>query len=192
MRNIRDLAHSELVQVVQAIHGRVYVDLTAADHEVFNPDKSVDGEHLRREVTRIFAEHDLIPDEQQPFIAANDSLSHVRFVVYDPATRDLVSRAVCGSEAEAADACGYRDGVLILSLVVPDSVLTADSSSAEDEREPCECELAGYFYCGVPGIIAHFENGRLAADGRVERCDLCQRYPSDDAALTELRRRGLA
>ena len=40
---------------------------------------------------------------------------------------------------------------------------------------------------GIPGILAHMENGRLAEGAKVNRCDLCQRYPSDEAALEKLR-----
>ena len=58
--------------------------------------------------------------------------------------------------------------------------------------EPCECEKPGYFCSGVPGIIAHVENGRLAQGAKVERCDLCQRYPSDQAALKKLQELGIA
>jgi len=55
---------------------------------------------------------------------------------------------------------------------------------------PCECEKPGYFFSGVPGILAHMENGRLAPGAEVERCDLCQRYPTDEAALEKLRELG--
>ena len=40
---------------------------------------------------------------------------------------------------------------------------------------------------GIPGILAHMENGRLAEGAKVNRCDLCQCYPSDEAALEKLR-----
>ena len=61
-----------------------------------------------------------------------------------------------------------------------------------DRNIHCECENSGYFNSGIPGIIAHVENGRLAGDAKVERCDLCQRYNSDEAALAELQRRGIS
>ena len=60
----------------------------------------------------------------------------------------------------------------------------------DETDQPCECELPGHFCCGVPGILAHLENDRLAPDAKVERCDLCQRYPSDEAALERLRELG--
>ena len=52
--------------------------------------------------------------------------------------------------------------------------------------EPCECELPGFFYSGVPGILARIEAGRLVTGATVERCDLCQRYPDDLALVSEM------
>jgi len=60
-----------------------------------------------------------------------------------------------------------------------------------DPLVPCECELPGYFHCGIPGIIAHLDNGRLAPDAKVERCGLCRRYPDDQAARKKLGELGL-
>ena len=54
----------------------------------------------------------------------------------------------------------------------------------------CECEKPGYFCSGIPGILAHMEHGRLAPGAKVERCDLCRRYPTDEAALEKLRELG--
>jgi len=58
------------------------------------------------------------------------------------------------------------------------------------DKELCDCEKPGYFCSGVPGILAHMENGRLAPGAKVERCDLCRRYPSDGAAAEKLRQLG--
>lgn len=57
---------------------------------------------------------------------------------------------------------------------------------SEDDAQPCDCELPGYFYCGVPGILARLEQGRLVLGAAVERCDLCQRYPDDAVAYRRL------
>ena len=62
----------------------------------------------------------------------------------------------------------------------------------EPEEEKCDCQLPGYFCSGVPGILAHMENGRLAPGAQVQRCDQCQRYPSDQAALERLGELGIA
>jgi hypothetical protein len=56
----------------------------------------------------------------------------------------------------------------------------------------CPCEQGGYFDSGVPGILAHLENGRLAPGAAVERCDQCQRYPTDAAARQTLVELGIA
>lgn len=53
-------------------------------------------------------------------------------------------------------------------------------------RDPCECELPGQFCCGVPGILVHVEEGNATANVKVERCDVCFRYPSDEAARDKL------
>lgn len=58
--------------------------------------------------------------------------------------------------------------------------------------EPCECERPGPFCSGVPGVLARVENQRLAPGAAVERCDLCRRFPSDEAAFERLRELGIA
>ena len=57
---------------------------------------------------------------------------------------------------------------------------------------PCECELPGQFNSGVPGILADVTCGRVREGGHVERCDICQRYDSDEAARAKLAEMGLA
>lgn len=70
--------------------------------------------------------------------------------------------------------------------------MTSDSNNpSADASQPCECELPGYFTSGVPGILARVEQGRLVAGAAVERCDLCQRFDSDQAALAKLRELGI-
>ena len=61
-----------------------------------------------------------------------------------------------------------------------------------DDGEPCECELPGFLYSGVPGILARIEAGRLVTGAAVERCDLCQRYLNDLAAYRRLVELGIA
>ncbi|MCE9553429.1 MAG: hypothetical protein K8T91_08650 [Planctomycetes bacterium] len=60
------------------------------------------------------------------------------------------------------------------------------------QPEPCECQLPGDFCCGVPGILAKVENCRVVPGAKVERCDLCERYPSDQAAHDKLVELGMA
>ena len=47
-------------------------------------------------------------------------------------------------------------------------------------RPKCECEKPGYFRSGIPGILAHVEAGKLLS--KVERCDLCKRFATDETA----------
>ena len=56
----------------------------------------------------------------------------------------------------------------------------------------CDCEQPGYFRSGVPGILARVKNGRLVDGAKVERCDSCERYPSDKAAFETLVELGIA
>jgi hypothetical protein len=65
-----------------------------------------------------------------------------------------------------------------------------DCLLTDEDDDRCECEKPGFFYSGIPGILAHMENGRLSEGAGVNRCDLCQRYPSDAAALEKLRELG--
>lgn len=55
----------------------------------------------------------------------------------------------------------------------------------------CDCELPGPYRTGIPGILARVEDGRLVPGAKVERCDLCQRYSSDEAALAWLQELGI-
>jgi hypothetical protein len=61
-----------------------------------------------------------------------------------------------------------------------------------DAGEACDCELPGAYCSGIPGVIAAMKNGRLAPGAAVERCDLCQRFPTEEAALSRLKELGLA
>ena len=63
---------------------------------------------------------------------------------------------------------------------------------AERSAEPCECEQTGHFCSGVPGVIAHVEHGRLEGGIEVQRCDACQRYPTDEIAFLKLVELGMA
>ena len=63
-------------------------------------------------------------------------------------------------------------------------------SNPHSNEEPCDCQLPGFFFSGVPGILAHVVNCRLTPAAKVERCDACQRYPTDEAALAKLRELG--
>ncbi len=85
---------------------------------------------------------------------------------------------------ELADQAHDRHGI--------DSLLVSETGEdpGDHNRYRCECEMPGLFCSGVPGILAHLENGRLPEEAKVERCDLCRRYDSDAAALQKLKELG--
>ena len=60
------------------------------------------------------------------------------------------------------------------------------------EPKRCECEEPGDFHCGVPGVLAAMQDGHLAPQAVVERCDQCCRVESDAAARARLVELGLA
>ena len=82
----------------------------------------------------------------------------------------------------------FADGFPHFSDETPLSVAEIDSLchllNEADTR--CDCELPGTFCSGVPGILAHLEQGRLAPNSKVERCDICSRFASDAAARERL------
>ena len=85
---------------------------------------------------------------------------------------------------------GLLEGLLSLTDEIADQAHDQhgiDCLLVDDNDTRCECEKPGFFCSGVPGILAHMENGRLAEGAQANRCDLCQRYPSDEAAFEKLR-----
>ena len=81
-----------------------------------------------------------------------------------------------------ADAFPQFDDELPLSMEEIDSLC----DRLNDSDSPGEWELPGAFCSGVPGVLARMEQGRLAPNATVARCDLCQRYATDDAARQRL------
>ena len=75
--------------------------------------------------------------------------------------------------------------------LAPLAIIEDGDTVNDEDNARCECEKPGYFCSGVPGILAHMENGFLAEGAEVNRCDLCRRYPSDEAAFEKLRELGL-
>jgi hypothetical protein len=114
-----------------------------------------------------------------------------RYVLYDFDGGQLVTTRVYDAYDDArADADQLQDVLIVPIAFGPRR--SKDAAAAEAAEEPCACEQPGPFCCGIPGILAHFENGRLSPGATAERCDQCQRYPSDEAALARLKQLGLA
>ncbi len=82
-----------------------------------------------------------------------------------------------------------------LRCLFPQQEEQKSEEQAAEDTTACDCELPGYFCSGVPGILAHVENGQYVAGAegaKVERCDSCERYPSDKVAFDKLVELGIA
>jgi len=55
--------------------------------------------------------------------------------------------------------------------------------------QPCGSQTPGHFHCGVAGVLACVKAGRIDP-ASVERCDECQRFPSDAVARANLAQLG--
>jgi hypothetical protein len=103
-----------------------------------------------------------------------------RYALFDFDQDVLLTTQVFDSYDEAALAADGLDDVLILALPLAPNMCV-------------ECETPDQpFYSGVPGILARVESGRLVPGSEVQRCDACERFESDDAALAKLRELGIA
>ena len=118
-----------------------------------------------------------------------------RWVIYNPNADTLLTTRTYDSYDEAVEDANQVDDILVLPLEFEElhaqpTVEDGDTANGEDHAR-CDCESPGYFCSGVPGILAHMENGRLVEGAEANRCDLCQRYPTDEAAFEKLRELGL-
>lgn len=113
-----------------------------------------------------------------------------RFVLYDFDQRELANRRVYADHVEAVGDASELSDVIVLALNLP--LHNEPATPVEEDDGTCDCEQPGFFCSGVPGILAHLEGGRLADGSAVERCDLCRRYPTDEAALERLIELGIA
>jgi hypothetical protein len=112
------------------------------------------------------------------------------FALYDHDLCELASRQVYWDHAEAVAEADRMNNVIVIQL--PIELNAGQSDPADEESQLCDCQSPGRFYSGVPGILACVVNGRLVTGAQVERCDGCQRYEPDDAALARLIDLGIA
>lgn len=118
-----------------------------------------------------------------------------RWVLYRIDTNSVLTTRTYESYDEAAEDASQVEDILVLPLELEElhaqpAVEDGDTVN-ELKHTRCECEEPGHFCSGVPGILAHMENGSLTKGTQVNRCDLCRRYPSDEAAFEKLRELGL-
>jgi hypothetical protein len=136
-------------------------------------------------IAQTLRKHDLVPENSQPAILADHA---ERYVLYDFDQDELVGSRVYDDPKTAADDASELSNVIVVPFVLPRRA----TMKSIDQPEPCECQQPGDFCSGVPGILARVENCRVVTGGKVERCDLCQRYPSDQAAHDKLVELGMA
>ena len=138
-----------------------------------------DDDELERITTRA---RDLVQQSQS--YDESDPTNGREYVLYDLDRDGLLSTEVYPSYADAAAEAAGLDDVLILRLPLPFKHTQA-AGCAEDEIR-CDCELPGFFCCGVPGILAHLEGGRVAPGARSSAAISANSYESDEAAQQKL------
>ncbi len=129
----------------------------------------------------------LLLDTVQPPVHDN------RYVLYDFDADELVSQRVYDCYDDAADEAELLNDVLIVRVPIANRRCgDGNRESISDETCDCEQNVPGTFCSGIPGILARIENGRVVPGTIVERCDACERYESDEAALQKLIELGIA
>ncbi len=133
----------------------------------------------------------LLADQRRLLLKVMDTVFRGEPYVAETPKDDELLQGLAVLLDEIADQAHDRHG--LDSLIKPEPGETAEPENPGPHNQyRCECELPGHFCSGVPGILAHLENGRLAEGATVERCGLCCRYPSDAAAMEKLHELGYA
>ena len=184
MKQAQNLSCDAIVALVQSVQESLYLDQDLQGRPVWNPEKSWSGDELGS-IAEALAKHGLAPTSSEP---AEEPAALKRYVLYDFDADELAGNQVFDNPSVAADHSSVLNKVIVVPVILPlrKTVLVAD------QPVPCECKEPGTFCSGVPGIIAEVENCRLVLGGKVERCDACQRYASDQAAHDKLVELGMA
>jgi hypothetical protein len=150
------------------------------------PDLNLDEREPYTETVILRAQAFLAASETSQAHDGTEATDSRKYVLYDYDLDELATTRVYDTAREAADDANPLHNVLVLAL--PVSASLTDSVEEDDEtiEGRCDCQRPGYFYSGVPGIIARVRHGRLVIGAEVQRCDLCRRYPSDQAAFDKL------
>ena len=199
MREPHDLSYHDLQRIVESIQGFLYIDHDDAGRQIWNPDKEWSLGDACDHVGYVLSQHDLVPEDRR--ILAENGHPYVLGLIDGPAfrkQRQLLLTLIDTSREGKAYAASHADEQLLSGLV---NLTDAIADQAHDKHgvdclldaEPlCDCQKPGHFCSGVPGILAHVKNERLSSRSKVQRCDQCQRYPSDQAAHDKLVELGIA
>lgn len=185
LKQAKDLSCEQIVALVQSFQNYLYLDRDNQDRVFWNPEKTCHGDAFGF-MAQALGQYDLMPEDIE-FVVKQENLAQ-KYVLYDVDRGELIGSRVYDNRGLAGDDARELNNFIIVPLILPQSVLPDPA----DEPDPCECQLPGDFCCGVPGILAKVENCRVVPGGKVERCDLCDRYPSDQAAHDKLAELGMA
>jgi hypothetical protein len=199
MKNPAELSRGQLVEIVtglvRALYGRCHEDGSWA----YAADKEWSGGDVCEAAAGLLSRHGLVPVAEgaghgtQPQLPPEPQQDVYRLRIDGPSFRQQRQLALRLRQqiADPQDQALW-DGLIALTDEIADQAHDRHGLDCllDTEDRGCACEQPGYFCSGIPGILAHLEHGRLAAGAKVQRCDLCQRYPSDHAALERLRELG--
>lgn len=178
MKQPKDLTCDQIVALVESIQRHLYLDRDEVGRDCWNPEKSWRGDEFDY-IARMLRLRDLVPIA--PELVRSEKEPR-RYVLYDFDADSIVGHQIYDDRASAADGANELTNVIVVPLVLPQPIFPEPA----EEPDPCECQQLGSFCSGVPGILAKVENCRVVCGGKVERCDQCQRYPSDQAAHEKL------
>ncbi|MCE9555413.1 MAG: hypothetical protein K8T91_18845 [Planctomycetes bacterium] len=184
MKQAKDLTCDQIVALVQSLQNYLYLDQDAQGRCFWNPDKSWNSEGLGF-LAEALGQYDLLPDDSE---LVKRETPVQKYVLYDFDRAELIGSRIYDDRGLAGDDASELNHAIVVPLILPQPTV----SDPAEEPQPCECQLPEDFCCGVPGILAKVENCRVVLGGKVERCDLCQRYPSDQAAHDKLVELGMA
>lgn len=184
------LSNRELATVLAALrYWRQDLDADAEDEEGIGP------------ISPHFTEHQPLSVEQidelcERLNSGMPDAAKGKYVLYDHDIRQLAATTVYKIYESAAAEADRRNNTIVVRLDFEDPIDDDDSPEdvplGADQNDVCECQRPGTFCSGVPGILAQVSNGRLLEGAKVERCDICQRYETDEGALARLRELGKA
>jgi hypothetical protein len=193
MRQPSELSYLDLQQIVESIQRFLYIDQDDAGREIWDPDKEWSGADVCEHLAHMLSLHQLVPEASRPVAGRPHpyGLDPIDGPAFRKQRQLLLSLATLAREGETYRASSadqdLLDGLVNLTDVIADQA--HDKHGVDCLLEPgitCDCQKPGYFCSGVPGIVAHVENGQLSSGSKVESCDQCQRYPSDQAARDKL------
>ena len=193
MRDTDQVSYEDLRRIVESIRRFLYVDQDDDGQEVWNPDNEWSGADVCEHVANVLSLHGLVPHERQPVSSQSHHyvIKHLDGPIFRKQRELLLSLIEAAQQGKAYGASRAEqdllNGLVNLTDAIADQAYDKhgiDCLLAPDTK--CDCEKPGHFRSGVPGILAHVENGRLATDSKVERCDACERFATDQAARDRL------